>query len=379
MPRVPGRGRGGRRVPRRPARAGAPPRGPLPPRLPHAHRGTGRGPRAHAAPRLAADRDRDRGPRRRAACSSIRRSRATGRHVLLDGEPLAESDGAAPRPRARHRHHDRGPAPLRPRHRGAWSPRGPSRTRSASAARDIMARIHYDGEHRGRLLQRTLLGYLTHCIEALPVRSADDLRAGGGRQPHDARPASSGSTCSRSGVMPYRSTTEAALAEGRADDHQPRGRRRRSCGCRSIPTARVYGLPLVGSHVGADAAACLLATGIAEGDESARCSTSARTPRPSSATASACSRHRARRARPSRAAASAAACRRSTGAIERVPTSRRRPVEVEVIGDAAPAGLCGSGLVDLLSELQRTGRMNGQGRFVERRAHRRSSAARACR
>ena len=34
---------------------------------------------------------------------------------------------------------------------------------------DIMARIRYDGEHRGRLLMRTLAGYLRHAIEELPV------------------------------------------------------------------------------------------------------------------------------------------------------------------------------------------------------------------
>jgi uncharacterized 2Fe-2S/4Fe-4S cluster protein (DUF4445 family) len=38
---------------------------------------------------------------------------------------------------------------------------------------------------------------------------------------------------------------------------------------------------------------------------------------------------------------------------------------IETVGDAAPAGICGSGLVDLLSEFRRTGRMNGQGRFLE--------------
>ena len=69
------------------------------------------------------------------------------------------------------------------------------------------------------------------------------------------------------GVMPYRSTTEAALHEGRATTTSLAVHARRSSACPSIPEARVYGLPLVGSHVGADAAACLLATGIAEGDE----------------------------------------------------------------------------------------------------------------
>ena len=34
---------------------------------------------------------------------------------------------------------------------------------------DVMSRIHYDTEHRGKLLRRTLAGYLTHAIEEFPV------------------------------------------------------------------------------------------------------------------------------------------------------------------------------------------------------------------
>src|SRR5207244_2844754 len=32
-----------------------------------------------------------------------------------------------------------------------------------------MSRIHYDTQHRGRPLARTLAGYLSHAIEAFPV------------------------------------------------------------------------------------------------------------------------------------------------------------------------------------------------------------------
>ena len=53
---------------------------------------------------------------------------------------------------------------------------------------DVMSRIHYDTEHRGKLLRRTLAGYLTHAIEEFPGRSADDLRSGRRRQLDDARP-----------------------------------------------------------------------------------------------------------------------------------------------------------------------------------------------
>jgi len=38
---------------------------------------------------------------------------------------------------------------------------------------------------------------------------------------------------------------------------------------------------------------------------------------------------------------------------------------LKVIGDTTPHGICGSGLVDLMSELLRTGQMNAQGRFID--------------
>jgi uncharacterized 2Fe-2S/4Fe-4S cluster protein (DUF4445 family) len=34
---------------------------------------------------------------------------------------------------------------------------------------DVMSRIHYDTEHKNKILQRTLAGYLSHAIEEFPV------------------------------------------------------------------------------------------------------------------------------------------------------------------------------------------------------------------
>jgi len=49
------------------------------------------------------------------------------------------------------------------------------------------------------------------------------------------------------------------------------------------------------------------------------------------------------------------------GAAEEPPTN---PVELSVIGDVTPRGLCGSGLVDAVSELVRVGLLDHSGRFV---------------
>jgi uncharacterized 2Fe-2S/4Fe-4S cluster protein (DUF4445 family) len=53
------------------------------------------------------------------------------------------------------------------------------------------------------------------------------------------------------------------------------------------------------------------------------------------------------------------------GAVEGVVVAEDGSFTLRVIGDVAPEGICGSGLVDLLSELLRTGRMNDKGRFED--------------
>ena len=53
------------------------------------------------------------------------------------------------------------------------------------------------------------------------------------------------------------------------------------------------------------------------------------------------------------------------GAIEDVAIDDDGTFRLGVIGGGAPEGICGSGLVDLLSELLRTGRMNELGRFED--------------
>jgi uncharacterized 2Fe-2S/4Fe-4S cluster protein (DUF4445 family) len=54
--------------------------------------------------------------------------------------------------------------------------------------------------------------------------------------------------------------------------------------------------------------------------------------------------------------------RAADGAIEVVKLGET--VELGVIGDVAPAGICGSGLVDVVAELVRIGLVDGSGRFV---------------
>ena len=129
---------------------------------------------------------------------------------------------------------------------------------------DVMSRIHYDTEHRGKLLMRTLAGY-----SRTPSRSSPSIRRRSTRWSSSATrrcaTCSSGRTCTRS-------------ARARTS-RSPRSRWRRASatttslvasGRRSLlpihPKARVYGLPIISGHVGADAAACMLAVDLAHED-----------------------------------------------------------------------------------------------------------------
>ena len=285
-----------------------------------------------------------------------------GRFVLLDGEPLAEAKGPlhglaldVGTTTVALRLYDLESGRLVATH----SFENPQRFGGS----DIMARIHYDGVHRGKLLQRTLVGYLSRAISSLPADPLTiyELVVAGNPTMRDLL---FGLDVQPIGVMPYRSTTEVALDEGRATTTSLSVKARR-LRLPVHPEARVYGLPLVGSHVGADAAACLLATGIAESQALAAIvdigtNTEAFLGNRERLLAASCP------AGPAFEGGGVSfGMPALEGAIERVRLGDGGDVELEVIGDRTPVGLCGSGLVDLLSELRRTGRMNGQGRFTD--------------
>jgi uncharacterized 2Fe-2S/4Fe-4S cluster protein (DUF4445 family) len=227
---------------------------------------------------------------------------------------------------------------------------------------DVMARIHFDTHHKGRLLQRTLLGYLRQAIEHFPV-PADAIREIVVAANTTMRDLLFGLDVHSIGQKPYRSLTEHELREGKRTTTalSTRARKLRL----PIPEANVYGLPLIGSHVGADAAACLLATGMAERPEVSLLmdigtNTEVILGNRDRLVAASCPAGPAFEG-------GGVLCGMPAldGAIERVVIDPDGIVRLRVIGDALAEGICGSGLVDLLSELLRTGRMNPQGRFVE--------------
>jgi uncharacterized 2Fe-2S/4Fe-4S cluster protein (DUF4445 family) len=228
---------------------------------------------------------------------------------------------------------------------------------------DIMSRIQYDTGHPGRLLMRTVAGYLSHAIADLPADPLTiyDVVLVGNSTMRDLFFRQSVYTI---GQNPYRSITEIELAEGKRTSTSLNTTGRRSL-LPIHPNARVYGLPIISGHVGADAAACMLAIDLANEDRLVAVMDIG-----TNTELLVGNRHRILAASCPAGPAfegGAIACGMPglDGAIEDVALDEDGTFRLGVIGGGPPAGICGSGLVDLLSELLRTGRMNALGRFED--------------
>jgi uncharacterized 2Fe-2S/4Fe-4S cluster protein (DUF4445 family) len=229
------------------------------------------------------------------------------------------------------------------------------------AGSEVMARIAYDTEHPGRLMMRTLAGYLTHAIEKFPVdpKTIYEMVVVGNSTMRDLFFRQSVYSI---GQNPYRSITEIEMAEGKRTTTSLI-----LTGLRSLlpihPKARVYGAPIVSGHVGADAAACMLAVDLANEERLIAVMDIG-----TNTELIVGNRHRILAASCPAGPAfegGAIACGMPAldGAIEEVAIEDDGAFRLGVIGDVPPEGICGSGLIDLLSELLRTGRMNDMGRF----------------
>lgn len=228
---------------------------------------------------------------------------------------------------------------------------------------DVMSRIHYDTMDGTRLLQRTLAGYLSHAIDELPVdpRSIYEVVIAGNSTMRDMFFRLNVHSI---GQSPYQSITELDVAAGRRATTSVSDSARR-LGLSLHPQARAYGLPVISGHVGADAAACMLAVDLAHEDRLVAIMDIG-----TNTELIIGNRHRVFAAScPAGPAFEGGqiACGMPglPGAIEKVAINAAGAFETTVIGGGAPQGICGSGLVDLLAELLRTGRMNALGRFED--------------
>jgi uncharacterized 2Fe-2S/4Fe-4S cluster protein (DUF4445 family) len=131
------------------------------------------------------------------------------------------------------------------------------------------------------------------------------------------------------------------------------------------PQARIYGGPLIASHVGADTAAGLLATGMDSTTETCMLVDIGTN---TEVVVSHCGRMVAASCPAGPAFEGGLITYGMTGcdgAIESL-AAHGGAWKYRTIGDIAPRGICGSGLIDLLAELRRTGQMAPKGMFADR-------------
>jgi uncharacterized 2Fe-2S/4Fe-4S cluster protein (DUF4445 family) len=230
---------------------------------------------------------------------------------------------------------------------------------------DIMHRISYDGgEFRGELQQVMLssinfeIGDMCRRLK-LHRRLIYEVVVAGNTTMRDIL---FGIDVQSVGLKPYKSLIQAELERGERET-TALNVKARELGLRVFPGANVYGGPLVGSHVGADVAADLLAVGMDEEEDVVMLVDVG-----TNTEVVVGNRHRMMAA--SCPAGPAFEGGQITygmpgydGAVESVKISGD-DVRYTTIGDLAPQGICGSGLIDLLSELRGTGRMNELGVFA---------------
>ena len=226
---------------------------------------------------------------------------------------------------------------------------------------DVMARIQYDTEDGSHLLQRTLAGYLTHAIEAFQVdpQTIYEMVVAGNSTMRDLFFRLNVYSI---GQSPYRSVTELEMAEGKRTTTSLTESAKKLL-LPLHPKAQVYGLPIISGHVGADAAACMLAVDLANEERLVAVmdigtNTELVLGNKNKILAASCP------AGPAfEGGKISCGMPGLPGAIEKVEIADDGSVRVGVIGDVPAEGICGSGLVDLLSELLRTNRINALGRF----------------
>ncbi len=229
---------------------------------------------------------------------------------------------------------------------------------------DVMSRISYDGGQFHGELHKAIVNALNHEVREMcrrlgfPRKQIYEIVIAGNSTMRDLF---FNINVQSIGQKPYKSLTE---EEFRAGDRPTTALLMDAhvLGIHANPKAKVYGMPLLASHVGADTAADLVAidmwsqrgvvmlvdigtnTEVVVGHAGRMLTASC----------------------PAGPAFEGGLIKYGMpgydGAIESVRLIDDR-FEVETIGGVKPAGICGSGLIDLLAELRRNGRMTPKGVF----------------
>ena len=234
---------------------------------------------------------------------------------------------------------------------------------------DVMSRISYDdGPERGELRQavrRAVNSELRALYERTGIsrREIYEIVVVGNSTMRDIF---FDLDVSPIGQMPYKSTVELELLDGSRTSTDLCVLAYR-LGLKVHPKARVWGAPLVAGHVGADVAADLVAIGLSGDEDEVVMLVDVGT--------------NTEVVLAGRGRILAASCpagpafeggevtygmQAADGAIKSLRLRPNGTAEIETIGGEAPVGLCGSGLVDLVAELGRHGKMTPKGVFGDR-------------
>jgi uncharacterized 2Fe-2S/4Fe-4S cluster protein (DUF4445 family) len=231
---------------------------------------------------------------------------------------------------------------------------------------DVMNRISYDGDHHGELRQaarRAINGELRDLYERVDIsrREVYEVVVVGNSTMRDIF---FGIDVSSIGERPYKSLTELAQIAGERESTELLSLAW-ELGLKVHPKARVWGAPLVASHVGADVAADLVAAGVGDSDGvqmlvDVGTNTEVVVGGKGRIIAASCP------AGPAFEGGEVTyGMQASDGAIESVRLNGYR-FHLETIGGIRPQGICGSGLIDLIAELRRADRMSPKGVFADR-------------
>ena len=169
------------------------------------------------------------------------------------------------------------------------------------------------------------------------------------------------------GQKPYKSLIEHSYLGGELETTSLIEKTRR-LGIRANPKAKVYGLPLVASHVGADVAADLVAIDM-EAQEKVVMLVDVGT---NTEVVVGCAGRLITASCPAGPAFEGGGIKYGMpgyeGAIESIRW-RNGHISYDTIGGTEPQGICGSGLIDLLAELRRHNEMTTKGVFADRKQY----------
>ena len=229
------------------------------------------------------------------------------------------------------------------------------------AGTNVMARIVYDTEQGKKELKRVFTAHLSNSILSIcdMPETIYDVVIGGNTTMRDLF---FGLNVFTIGQMPYRSITELGVEEGKKITTAIQNNAKKMQ-LPIHPKARVYGLPIIGGHVGADTSAGLLAIQLMEEEKTiAFMDIGTNTEivignKNNAITASS----------PSGPAFEGGGITFGMpaldGAIESVKIDNDDNISIQTVNNKPAVGICGSGLIDILGELTRTQKINEVGRF----------------